>query len=50
MKNKSIAIVILTSALLLGACGQGQQGPKGEQVLQARKALKAIKGCPDLRA
>ena len=31
MTNKSIAFAVLASVLLLGACGQSQQGPKGEQ-------------------
>jgi hypothetical protein len=29
--TKSLALVLFTSALLLSACGQSQQGPKGEQ-------------------
>ena len=46
MKNKSIAFVILTSALLLGACGQSQQGPKGEQGPPGPQGSKGDQGLP----
>ena len=29
--KKYLALVAFALALMLGACGQGQQGPKGEQ-------------------
>ena len=41
---RSLAFVILALALFVGACGQGQQAPKGEQGPPGPQGLKAIRG------
>jgi hypothetical protein len=46
MTNKSIAFVVFTCALLLGACGPSQQGPKGEQGPPGPQGSKGDQGLP----
>jgi hypothetical protein len=44
--TKSLALVLFTSALLLSACGQSQQGPKGEQGPPGPQGSKGDQGLP----
>jgi collagen triple helix repeat protein len=44
--TKSLAFVIFGLALLLGACGQSQQGPKGEQGPPGPQGSKGVQGPP----
>jgi Collagen triple helix repeat (20 copies) len=44
--TKSLAFVIFGLALLLGACGQSQQGPKGEQGPPGPQGSKGDQGPP----
>jgi len=43
---RSLAFVILALALFVGACGQGQQAPKGEQGPPGPQGLKGDQGPP----
>jgi hypothetical protein len=42
------SLLVFTLAVFLSACGQGQQGPKGEQGLLVLRARRAIRGHPVL--
>ena len=44
--HKSAAVVVFTLALLLSACGQGPQGPKGEQGPPGPQGAKGDQGPP----
>jgi Collagen triple helix repeat (20 copies) len=44
--RKSAAFVVLTLAVFLSACGQGQQGPKGEQGPPGPQGAKGDQGPP----
>jgi Collagen triple helix repeat (20 copies) len=44
--TKSLAFVVFSLALLLGACGQGQQGQKGEQGPPGPQGSKGDQGLP----
>jgi Collagen triple helix repeat (20 copies) len=44
--RKSAAFVVLTLAMFLSACGQGQQGPKGEQGPPGPQGAKGDQGPP----
>jgi Collagen triple helix repeat (20 copies) len=44
--TKSLALALFTSALLLSACGQSQQGPKGEQGPPGPQGSKGDQGLP----
>jgi hypothetical protein len=44
--HKSAAIVVFTLAVFLSACGQGQQGPKGEQGPPGPQGAKGDQGPP----
>ena len=44
--RKSAAFVVFTLAMLLGACGQGQQGPKGEQGPPGPQGARGEQGPP----
>ena len=44
--RKSAAFVVLTLAVFLGACGQGPQGPKGEQGPPGPQGAKGEQGSP----
>src|SRR5215467_7693273 len=44
--RKSAAIVVFTLAIFLSACGQGQQGPKGEQGPPGPQGAKGEQGPP----
>jgi hypothetical protein len=44
--RKSAAVVVFTLAVFLSACGQGQQGPKGEQGPPGPQGAKGDQGPP----
>jgi hypothetical protein len=44
--RKSAALVVFTLAIFLSACGQGQQGPKGEQGPPGPQGAKGDQGPP----
>ena len=44
--RKSAAVVVFTLAVFLTACGQGQQGPKGEQGPPGPQGAKGDQGPP----
>jgi hypothetical protein len=44
--RKSTAILVLSLAMFLSACGQGQQGPKGEQGPPGPQGAKGDQGPP----
>jgi len=44
--RKSAAFVVFTLAMFLSACGQGQQGPKGEQGPPGPQGAKGDQGPP----
>jgi hypothetical protein len=44
--RKSAALMVFTFTVLLSACGQGQQGPKGEQGLPGPPGAKGDQGPP----
>ena len=44
--RKSLPVVVLTLAVFLSACGQGQQGPKGEQGPPGPQGAKGDQGPP----
>jgi Collagen triple helix repeat (20 copies) len=46
--RKSAAFVVFTLAMFLSACGQGQQGPKGEQGPPGPQGAKGDQGPPGL--
>jgi hypothetical protein len=46
--RKSAAVVVFTLAVFLSACGQGQQGPKGEQGPPGPQGAKGDQGPPAL--
>ena len=44
--RKSITVAVFTLAVFVSACGQGQQGPKGEQGPPGPQGAKGEQGQP----